>query len=93
MHALTDIADALVASPRKPVADGTTAGPPFELPMTLVLPDDERGRWRLHRALLDSSASLIADLTAAGVTGEPLDSLSSSDTSAAAADYATLAAL
>ena len=28
---------------------------------TLVLPDGERGRWRLHKALLDSSGALIME--------------------------------
>lgn len=58
------------------------AGPPFELPTTLVLPDGERGRWRLHKALLDSSATLAAALTAAGETEPLLAALDASDDAA-----------
>ena len=38
------------------------AGPPFELPYTLALTDDEHGRWRMHLALLEASGDLITEL-------------------------------
>jgi hypothetical protein len=51
MRHLTKIAGKLVQMPKD--ADGTVhAGPPFELPYTLNLPDSEPSRWRTH---LDAS--------------------------------------
>ena len=67
----------------RPLSDGAPAGPraapPFELPYTLALVDVERDRWRLHRALLDSSADLIGLLRAAGETDPVLDALTTAD--------------
>ena len=42
--------------------DGLRAGPPFQMPYTLVLSAREPDRWRLHRDLLDAAARLCADL-------------------------------
>jgi len=53
-------------------ADPAHAGPPFELPYTLALPDNERDRWRLHLGLLDIAGELIGQIEA---TGEPSDIL------------------
>jgi hypothetical protein len=53
-------------------ADPAHAGPPFELPYTLALPDDERDRWHLHLALLDASAELIGEIEAASEPSSPL---------------------
>jgi hypothetical protein len=53
-------------------ADSANAGPPFELPYTLALPDDERDRWHLHLALLETSRELISDIEAAGQAGSSL---------------------
>ncbi len=62
------IAKTLTTLPLKETPDPAgpaNAGPPFELPYTLALPDDERDRWRLHLALLDTSLDLIGDIEAA----------------------------
>lgn len=57
---LKGLAKVLTSLPLKEAADGPTrAGPPFELPYTLSLPDREPDRWRLHLALLSASAELI----------------------------------
>jgi hypothetical protein len=62
--------------------DPLNAGPPFELPYTLALPDDQRDRWRLHLALLDASSELVAKLQAAGGSQELLDELTAIDLAA-----------
>ncbi|WP_138733363.1 ferritin-like domain-containing protein [Modestobacter excelsi] len=64
--------------------DPACAGPPFELPYSLAIPDDEHSRWRLHLSLLDSSARLTEDLAAAGETGDLLDELTRVDAAARA---------
>jgi hypothetical protein len=38
---------------------GQFAGPPFEMPYTLVIPDGELDRWRLHRDLYVASHSAV----------------------------------
>jgi hypothetical protein len=58
MYNLRAIAATLVELPAGP-AGGQHAGPPFEMPYTLVLPRSERGRWALHRDLLEAAAALI----------------------------------
>jgi hypothetical protein len=57
---LKGIAKKLTGLPLKEEDGPARAAPPFELPYTLALPDRERDRWRLHLALLDVSAELIA---------------------------------
>ncbi len=42
--------------------DGPRAGPPFQMPYTLMLPHAEDDRWRLHRDLLDAAARLMERL-------------------------------
>lgn len=59
--------------------DAPHAAPPFELPYTLAPADNERDRWRLHRALLDTSSDLIIRLRAAGETDPLLDELDAID--------------
>ncbi|MGY1617379.1 ferritin-like domain-containing protein [Geodermatophilus sp. SYSU D00691] len=92
---LRGIARLLVTRPAKahPVeGDPACGGAPFELPYTLALPDDERGRWRLHLALLDTSAELTAALAAAGETGDVLAEIASIDAAARPVVEAQLAA-
>lgn len=71
MYNLRAIAGLLV---RLPVSadqpDGARAGPPFQMPYTLVLPRSERDRWRLHRDLLEASGRLAGALRTAGVPGD-----------------------
>lgn len=59
--------------------DPAHAGPPFELPYTLALPDDERNRWRLHLALLDTSRELISKIEAISGPSNVLTELTSID--------------
>jgi hypothetical protein len=71
---IAPIAKHLMTLPLKQVPDPAgpaPAGPPFEMPYTLALPDDERDRWRLHRELLKTSADLITEIEAAsGPSGQ-----------------------
>lgn len=57
-----------LALKQTPGPAAANAGPPFELPYTLALPDNERDRWRLHLALLDTSRELIDKIVAASET-------------------------
>lgn len=70
---IAPIAKHLMTLPLKEVPDPAgpaQAGPPFEMPYTLALPDDERDRWRLLSALLDISADLMGEIeTASGPSG------------------------
>ncbi|MDX6682061.1 MAG: hypothetical protein QOG94_2100 [Solirubrobacteraceae bacterium] len=67
MYNLRAIAGRLVALPVD-AADpgGPRAGPPFQIPHTLMLPPDEVGRWRLHRDVLDAAAAIVLQLRATG---------------------------
>lgn len=59
---LSGIANMLTTLPLKETpspTDPVNAGPPFELPYTLALADNDRDHWRLHLALLDTSRELI----------------------------------
>jgi hypothetical protein len=61
MRHLAKIAGKLVQLPKDAGAAGALhAGPPFELPYTLNLPDGERYRWRMH---LDASRACTSLLT------------------------------
>ncbi len=94
MSDLRDVGQLLITKPLQQATGSSApavAGPPFELPTTLVLPDGERGRWRLHKALLDSSATLTAVLTAAGESGPLLSGLTAADNAAKAFVDARLA--
>ena len=79
---LRGIARKLTTRPLKQIpgpGDPAHAGPPFELPYTLALADDEHGRWRLHLALLDTTRDLVTRLRAAGETDPLLTELDSID--------------
>jgi hypothetical protein len=65
-------------------ADPAQAGPPFEMPYTLALPDDERDRWRLHLALLDTSGELISKIEAASGPSSVLNPVKQNDQQARA---------
>ncbi|MGH9277407.1 MAG: ferritin-like domain-containing protein [Acidimicrobiales bacterium] len=85
MRALRGLARKLVTLPLKETpaeGDAPLAGPPFELPFTLALPDNERDRWRTHRALLDTSKDLIARIAATGDTSPLLTDLADADAAA-----------
>ena len=76
MYNLRSIAGLLVALPLDHAApDGPRAGPPFQMPHTLMLPHDEDDRWRLHRDLLDASATLAARIGAVDGAGPAQDYL------------------
>ncbi len=63
MYNLRAIAGLLVGLPVDDAdPDGPRAGPPFQMPYTLMLPPAEDDRWRLHRDLLDAAAQLIQQL-------------------------------
>jgi hypothetical protein len=66
MRHLRKIAGKLVQLP-KDENGAVHAGPPFELPYTLNLPDGERARWRMH---VDASRA-AGDLLATLLTGDP----------------------
>jgi Ferritin-like len=81
------IAQVLITLPLKETpgpGDPDHAGPPFELPYTLTLPDDEHDRWRLHLALLDASSSLIGGIEAASGPSSLLTRMKQSDLQAKA---------
>jgi len=54
--------------------DGRRAGPPFQMPYTLALPDDDADCWQLQRDLLVTAVNLATRLldTAAGEDGRYL---------------------
>jgi hypothetical protein len=60
---------------------GPLAGPPFEMPYTLDLPDREKERWTLHQDLLEASRILVDKLrpSATGDAVKYLYALADSD--------------
>jgi hypothetical protein len=79
---LRGIAKALTALPLKQTpgpTDANKAGPPFEMPYTLTLPDQERDRWHLHLAQLDGADQLIGKIQARVGSSPVLDELTSID--------------
>jgi len=68
MYNLRAIAGILVQRPLKQGGDPAVkaAGPPFEMPYTLDLPNAEGDRWRLHRDLLEAAGFEIDALTTIG---------------------------
>ncbi len=42
--------------------DDKRAGPPFQAPYTLSLPDWDSDKWRVHRDLINGSADLITEI-------------------------------
>jgi hypothetical protein len=65
-------------------ADPAHAGPPFELPYTLALADDERDRCRLHLALLEVAGELIGKIEAADGPSDLLAQMKADDLQARA---------
>ncbi len=68
MYNLRAIGGILVQRPLKQGGDPRrhAAGPPFEMPYTLSLPNAAGDRWRVHRDLLEASADEIATLRRLG---------------------------
>jgi hypothetical protein len=65
MYNLKTLAGILVRLPRRDAAaDPARAGPPFEIPYSLDLPDGELERWIRHRDLVRSSQRLCSKLAA-----------------------------
>lgn len=62
MYNLKAIAGILVRLPLAGARDARRAGPPFQMPYTLVLPSSESDVWRLHRDLVTGSQDLVANL-------------------------------
>jgi len=63
MYNLKAISGILVRMPlMKDPEDKRRAGPPFQMPYTLVLPADEVDCWRLHRDIISNSKSLCDSL-------------------------------
>lgn len=58
MRRVARIAKVLVNRPLGSESLADRAGPPFELPYALTMPDRERDRWRTHRDAVDSSIQL-----------------------------------
>lgn len=73
MRRLKKIAGKLVQLPRDDPLGDTHAGPPFELPYTLNLPDREADRWRLHLDVSRASVRLI------GGQLQPIDAAPAAD--------------
>jgi hypothetical protein len=64
---LSNLARKLMTLPQHEESTGSPfAGPPFELPYTLELPDRERDRWRLHGDLIELSGILIGEIEPGG---------------------------
>ncbi|NUT48589.1 MAG: hypothetical protein HOV94_14970 [Saccharothrix sp.] len=63
MYNLRALAGRLVQLPlEQDVPDGLRAGPPFEMPYSLELPDRDHDRWLLQRDLVQASQLLTAQL-------------------------------
>jgi hypothetical protein len=65
MYNLRSIAEILMQLPLKAGSD-LLAGPPFEVPYSLALPQRAVDRWRLHRDMLLSSQYYVGDLLDSG---------------------------
>ncbi len=70
MFYVTRITGALVQMPLASDDDPQRAGPPFEMPYTLAIPDREADRWRLHRDLIDDTSLLMAEIRQLGTPSE-----------------------
>jgi hypothetical protein len=72
--ALRDLAKHIVTLP---MTDGSDhhAGPPFELPYSLALPDQAPERWRMHSDLVNASQAVIQLLRTSGASNPLLDDL------------------
>lgn len=83
------LADLLSERPRKASGGPERAALPFELPYSTVLPPNEPGRWRLHKALVGKAIELEQELRTAGQDGPMLQEYAAMD----AARLAFLASL
>jgi len=70
MRRLKKIAGKLVQLPKDDPPGQTLAGPPFELPYTLNLPEGEADRWRAH---LDASRAAVRLVRGTVQPGEPAE--------------------
>ncbi|MGK7875958.1 MAG: ferritin-like domain-containing protein [Xenococcaceae cyanobacterium] len=61
MRQVKKIADKMVQLPLCKPYKGINAGPPFQLPYTLALPDEDRARWRTHLDVVSASLKLVRD--------------------------------
>lgn len=61
MRHLKKIATKLVQLPKDDPAGPVCAGPPFELPYTLNLPDGEQQRWRMHLDVFRAAGRLVRE--------------------------------
>lgn len=70
MYNLRSIAGILVQLPRLKGGDPcqSAAGPVFDMPYTLSLPEREPNRWRLHRDLIEASEIAVAALRETGTS-------------------------
>lgn len=68
MYNLRSIASILVSLPLAEEGGDERAGPPFQAPYTLALPDWDSDKWRVHRDLIHGTARLITDLDVDGET-------------------------
>lgn len=73
MRRLKKIAGKLVQLPLHDPPDGTHAGPPFELPYTLNLPDREEDRWRVHLDVSRASVRLVQERLQSAAGGDEDD--------------------
>jgi hypothetical protein len=62
MYNLRALSGIIMAQPLTDPETEDRAGPPFEMPYTLQLPDLEPSRWRAHRDVLTSAGILITGL-------------------------------
>jgi hypothetical protein len=62
MYNLRTLAGFLVQTPLAASGGTGVAGPPFEMPYTLALPEDDTDTWRGHRDMLEAAATLIEAL-------------------------------
>jgi hypothetical protein len=63
MYNLRSVAAILVTLPLTDADDDKrAAGPPFQAPYTLSLPDWDSDKWRVHRDLINGSADLITEI-------------------------------
>lgn len=79
MRHIKKIAEKMVRLPLHESEDGTNAGPPFQLPYTLTISDQERLRWRGHLDVLKASLTVINDLGSTDATDPFLADLQTSD--------------
>lgn len=61
MYKIRGLSSILVTMPLRPglPTKKVTAGPPFQMPFTLLLPDREDERWRWYRGMLEASRTIL----------------------------------